>query len=127
MDQDDEQPEPDPTNYQFYFNKVQIVGKISFKEDHDKLFGNGYSKHNSLQVSPNTKSSSTKVRFIMIQNYSISPISPIKLKYKEPLNEQKTAEVLMKSNDDKEKNNDGIIKETDNKIEELQSRCCYIF
>ena len=66
MDQDDEQPEPDPTNYQFYFNKVQIVGKISFKEDHDKLFGNGYSKHNSLQVSPNTKSSSTKVRFIMI-------------------------------------------------------------
>ena len=34
------------------------------------------------------------------------------MKYKEPLNEQKTTEVLMKSNDDKEKNNDGIIKET---------------
>lgn len=66
-DEENGVPEPDPMNYQFYFDKVQIVGDINFKEDHDKLFKPYINKKNSSKVvSPMTKSTNSKVRFYLI-------------------------------------------------------------
>ena len=60
-DEENGVPEPDPMNYQFYFDKVQIVG------DHNKLFKPYINKKNSSKVfSPLTKSTNSKVRFYLI-------------------------------------------------------------
>jgi hypothetical protein len=40
----------DPHNYQFYFNKIQVVGNLNFEEDHKKI----YSGLNASHVKPSS-------------------------------------------------------------------------